>query len=382
MWQKVLFILLIIVILTPYGSPPLALALGLLVALTFRSPFQNLSGAPTRILLQASVVLLGFGMNLKLIYEAGKDGILLPIVTIFGTLALGYAIGKVLKVRGRVSALISTGTAICGGSAIAAAAPGIEAEPEQISISLGTVFVLNAVAIFLFPTIGHGPRVKQHQFGMWSAIAIHDTSSVVGAAAAYGSEALATATTIKLARALWIAPVALMLMYLYRRRYPNAKAKIAIPWFILLFLLAVTARSYAPLWVQPSLFESLVNLAKAGMTVTLFLIGTSLTLESVKTTRWRPLFQGAVLWILVSAISLVAVRWLIENVTSGGYCGIGSGGVGNVGPVGSFGSGSGSEIGYGSGCVGIGSGAIGGGTGVSGSCCANHPFFTFVIIFF
>ena len=311
MWQKALFILLVIFILTPFGSPPLALALGIVVALTFGSPFPDLNGKTTRILLQTSVVLLGFGMNLKSIYEAGKDGIVLTIATIFGTLALGYALGRILKVRGRVSALISTGTAICGGSAIAAAAPGIEAEPEQISISLGTVFVLNAVALFLFPTIGHGIGLTQHQFGLWAAIAIHDASSVVGAAAAYGGEALATATTVKLARALWIAPVALMLMYLYRRKYPNAKAKIAIPWFILLFLLAVTARTYAPLWLQPSVFESLVNLAKAGMTVTLFLIGTSLTLESVKTTRWRPLFQGAILWVLVSVISLAAVLWAV-----------------------------------------------------------------------
>jgi uncharacterized integral membrane protein (TIGR00698 family) len=311
MWQKAVFIILVFFILTPFGSPPLALALGIVVALTFGSPFPDLNGKPTRILLQTSVVLLGFGMNLKSIYEAGKDGIVLTIATIFGTLALGYVLGRLLKVRGRVSALISTGTAICGGSAIAAAAPGIEAEPEQISISLGTVFVLNAVALFLFPTIGHGVGLTQHQFGLWAAIAIHDMSSVVGAAAAYGSEALATATTVKLARALWIAPVALMLMYLYRRKYPNAKAKIAMPWFILLFLMAVTARTYAPLWLQPSVFEALVNLAKAGMTLTLFLIGTSLTLESVKTTRWRPLFQGAILWILVSAISLATVLWMV-----------------------------------------------------------------------
>jgi uncharacterized integral membrane protein (TIGR00698 family) len=311
MWKKALFILLIIFILTPWGSPPLSLALGLAMALTIGNPFPDLNGKPTRMLLQTSVILLGFGMNLKAIYEAGKDGILLTIVTIFGTLALGYALGKLLKVRGRISALISTGTAICGGSAIAAAAPGIEAEPEQISISLGTVFVLNAIALFLFPFIGHQLNLSQHQFGIWSAIAIHDTSSVVGAAAAYGTDALATATTVKLARALWIAPVALMLMLLYRRRYPNAKAKIAIPWFIGLFLLAVVARSYAPLWVEPSFFDALVNLAKAGMTVTLFLIGTSLTLESIATTRWRPLFQGAILWIVVSIVSLGAVLWLV-----------------------------------------------------------------------
>lgn len=311
MWQKAVFIFLIIFILTPYGTPPLALALGLALTLLVGNPFPHLEGKPTSMLLQFSVVLLGFGMQLESIYKAGKDGIALTVVTIFGTLGLGYIIGRALKVRGRISALISTGTAICGGSAIAAAAPGIEAEPEQISISLGTVFVLNAVALFLFPFIGHELGLTQHQFGIWAAIAIHDTSSVVGAGAAYGSEALATATTVKLARALWIAPVALMLMFLYRRRYPNAKAKIKLPWFIVLFLFAVAARSYAPLWVQPSVFDALVNLAKAGMTVTLFLIGTSLTLESIKTTRWRPLFQGAILWIVVTILSLAAVTWLV-----------------------------------------------------------------------
>ena len=311
MWQKALFIILIIFILTPYGSPPFALALGLAMALSVGNPFPNLEGKPTRLLLQFSVVLLGFGMNANSIYRAGKDGIVLTIVTIFGTLVIGYLIGRMLNVRGRISALISAGTAICGGSAIAAAAPGIEAEPEEISISLGTVFVLNAVALFLFPFVGYALDMTQHQFGIWAAIAIHDTSSVVGAGTAYGPEALATATTVKLARALWIAPVALALMFLYRRRYPNAKAKIAIPWFIGLFLIAVASRSYAPLWVQPSFFESLVNLAKAGMTVTLFLVGASLSLESVKTTRWRPLLQGAILWVVVSITSLAAVIWLI-----------------------------------------------------------------------
>jgi uncharacterized integral membrane protein (TIGR00698 family) len=312
MWKKALFILLLIFILSPYGSPPLALALGLLLALTVGNPFPGIEGNTTRLLLQFSVVMLGFGMNLTAIYQAGKDGILLTVATIFGTLALGYVLGKLLKVRGRISALISTGTAICGGSAIAAAAPGIEAEPEQISISLGTVFVLNAIALFLFPYIGHQLSLTPHQFGIWSAIAIHDTSSVVGAAAAFGGgEALATATTVKLARALWIAPVALMLMFLYRQRYPDAQAKIAIPWFIGLFFLAVIARTYAPRWVQPSVFDAFVNLAKAGMTVTLFFIGLSLTLESILTTRWRPLFQGAILWIIVSVASLAAVRWLV-----------------------------------------------------------------------
>ena len=311
MWRKPLFILLIFFILTPFGSPPLALALGLVVALTFGSPFPDLTGAPTRYLLQTSVVLLGFGMNLKSIYEAGKDGILLTIATIFGTLALGYALGKLLKVRGRISALISTGTAICGGSAIAAAAPGIEAEPEQISISLGTVFVLNAIALFLFPTIGHGLGLTQHQFGIWSAIAIHDTSSVVGAGAAYGAEALAIATTVKLARALWIAPVALLFMFLYSKKNKETRAKISFPWFILFFLLAALARSYAPNWVQPSVFDALVNLAKAGMTVTLFLIGASLSRDTIRQVGIRPLMQGVILWIVISLVSLAAVKSLI-----------------------------------------------------------------------
>jgi uncharacterized integral membrane protein (TIGR00698 family) len=309
--KKAVFILLLLFILSPYGSPPLALALGLVMALVVGNPFPDIEGKPTSYLLQFSVVLLGFGMNLKSIFEAGRDGIVLTVATIFGTLGLGYLIGRLLKVRGRISALISTGTAICGGSAIAAAAPGIEAEPEQISISLGTVFVLNAIALFLFPFIGHQLDMTQHQFGIWSAIAIHDTSSVVGAASTFGAEALTTATTVKLARALWIAPVALLLMFLYRRRYPHAKAKIAIPWFIVLFFLAVIARTYAPLWFQPSIFDAAVNLAKAGMTVTLFFIGASLSLDSVLTTRWRPLLQGLILWILVSSISLVVVRWFV-----------------------------------------------------------------------
>ncbi len=313
MWRKIAFIVLIIFILSPYGSPPVALGIGLVMALVVGNPFPGIEGAPTRLLLQFSVVLLGFGMNLKSIYDAGKDGIVLTVVTIVGTLGLGYLIGRLLKVRGRISALISTGTAICGGSAIAAAAPGIEAEPEQISISLGTVFVLNAIALFLFPLIGYQLNLSQHQFGIWAAIAIHDTSSVVGAAAAYGSEALSTATTVKLARALWIAPVALLLMFLYRQRYPDAKAKIVVPWFIGFFFLAVLARTYAPLWVQPSIFDALVNLAKAGMTVTLFFIGLSLSLDSVLTTRWRPLLQGTILWVAVSSTSLLVVKYFIPS---------------------------------------------------------------------
>ena len=306
-WQKSVFVLLVVFCLSPYGSPPIALALGLILAFTFGSPFPQLNGQPTKYLLQISVVLLGFGMNLTAVYNAGKDGILFTIATIFGTLILGYLVGRFLKVDSKTSSLISSGTAICGGSAIAAVAPAINAESEQISVSLGTVFVLNSIALFLFPFIGHALNLTQGQFGVWAAIAIHDTSSVVGAAGTYGSEALAIATTVKLARALWIAPVALLFAYLYRDKNSAAKTKIAIPWFIFLFLAATVVRTYAPSSILPSLFDAVVNLAKAGMTVTLFLIGASLTLDTLKKVGVRPLIQGVLLWIVISIVSLYAV---------------------------------------------------------------------------
>lgn len=309
--QKALFIIVILFCLSPYGSPPVALALGLLFAFSIGNAFPQLTGNPTKLLLQASVVLLGFGMNLEAIYKAGREGILYTIVTIFGTLALGYLVGRILNVGGRTSTLISSGTAICGGSAIAAVGPAINAEHEETSISLGTVFVLNSVALFAFPVIGRGLSLSQEQFGIWSAIAIHDTSSVVGAAAAFGENALAVATTVKLARALWIAPVALMFALIYARGNSDAKAKLAVPWFIFLFVGAAAVRTFAPAFIQPSIFDSLVNLAKAGMTVTLFLIGASLTPQMLKAVGMRPMFQGIVLWIVISCASLFAVLRLV-----------------------------------------------------------------------
>lgn len=310
-WQKAAFTLLVIFLLSPYGSPPVALALGLMVAFTFGNPFPQLIGKPTKYLLQASVVFLGFGMNLTAIYNAGKDGILFTIATIFGTLALGAIVGKLLAVNGKTSSLISSGTAICGGSAIAAVGPAIDADNEQMSVSLGTVFVLNSIALFIFPIIGHGLDLTQQQFGVWSAIAIHDTSSVVGAAQAFGEEALSIATTVKLARALWIAPLAFGFMYLYRGSESKGNVKAAMPWFILLFVLASVIRTYAPSWVVPSIFESLVNLAKAGMTITLFLIGASLSRRTLKAVGVRPLLQGVILWVVISIVSLAAVCGLL-----------------------------------------------------------------------
>ena len=308
---KAAFILIFLFCLTPLVSPPIALALGLVVAFTFGNPFPQLEGNATKYLLQISVVLLGFGMNLSSVYKAGKDGILFTIVTIFGTLILGYFVGRLLKVNSKASTLISSGTAICGGSAIAAVAPVIDAESDEISVSLGTVFVLNSVALFLFPAIGHYLDLTQNQFGIWSAIAIHDTSSVVGAASAYGPEALTIAATVKLARALWIAPVALLFAVLYRKQNAERKTKIAIPWFILLFLAATAIRTYTPSSIPPSLFDSLVNIAKTGMTVTLFLIGASLSRKTLKSVGAMPMIQGVVLWIVISLVSLWAVLKLL-----------------------------------------------------------------------
>jgi uncharacterized integral membrane protein (TIGR00698 family) len=310
-FRKAFFFLLILACLTPYVSPPVALALGLGLAFTIGNPFQGKIGKPTRILLQVSIVLLGFGMDLSKVIAAGRSGILFTIATIFGTLALGYFIGKILKVKDKTSSLISSGTAICGGSAIAAVAPAIRADSEEISVSLATIFILNSVALFVFPAIGHWLNLSPNQFGVWSAIAIHDTSSVVGAAARFGSEALQIATTLKLARALWIVPVTLFFAFIYRSKDSDKRMKIAVPWFIFLFLLATVARTYAPVKMPPSIFDSLVNAAKTGLTVTLFLIGASLSRSALKTVGVRPLIQGILLWIVISIVSLFAVLQIL-----------------------------------------------------------------------
>lgn len=310
-WQKVVFFLLILACLTPFASPPIALALGLILALTIGNPYSEQTTKVTRILLRGSIILLGFGMNLTTVVKAGKDGILFTVATIFGTLVLGFIVGKLLKINGKTSNLISAGTAICGGSAIAAVAPAIRADADETSVSLGTVFILNAVALFIFPIIGHALGLTQHQFGLWSAIAIHDTSSVVGAAAKYGDEALQIATTVKLARALWIAPVALLFAFFYRPKHGETKLREIIPWFIFLFLLTTILRTYAPAEIQPSIFDSLVMLAKTGLTVTLFLIGAGLSRRTLKKVGIKPLIQGVILWVLISIVSLWAVLHLL-----------------------------------------------------------------------
>ena len=308
LWKKIVFFALVIVCLMT--SPPVALALGLLLAFTVGNPYSDESKKATRYLLQTSVVLLGFGMNLTAVVKAGKDGVLFTIATIFGTLVLGFLIGKLLKINDKISALVSSGTAICGGSAIAAVAPAIDADSDEISVSLGTIFILNSIALFVFPLIGHSLNLTENQFGVWAAIAIHDTSSVVGASARYGDEALKIATTVKLARALWIAPIALVFAWIYRAKDGGKKAKIAVPWFIFLFLLATVLRTYAPAAIEPSVFDAIVNLAKAGLIVTLFLIGAQLSPQTLRQVGVKPLIQGILLWIVISIVALFAV-WKI-----------------------------------------------------------------------
>jgi uncharacterized integral membrane protein (TIGR00698 family) len=308
---RIAFFALLLFCLTPWCPPPLALALGLALALTLGSPFKT--SRQTRILLQTSVVGLGFGMNLQKVVEAGRSGILFTLATIIGTLLIGYALGRLLRVSSGTAHLISSGTAICGGSAIAAVGPVIGATDEEMSVSLGTVFILNSIALFIFPAIGVALHLTQPQFGIWAAIAIHDTSSVVGAAAAYGAEALQVATTVKLTRALWIVPLTLGTAFAFRRRMsPEAGARpgrVVIPWFIFFFLLASVIRTYVP---APQIaWDVIVRVARIGLTVTLFLIGSALSRKSLAAVGFRPLILGVTLWILISAAGLWAVRAVV-----------------------------------------------------------------------
>ena len=299
MIRKATFVALLLFCVTPWCSPPIALALGLALALTVGSPFKT--SKQTKLLLQASVVGLGFGMNLGTVLEAGRRGILFTLATIAGTLILGYVLGRALGIGSGTTHLISSGTAICGGSAIAAVAPVVGASDEEISVSLGTVFILNSIALFIFPAIGTALHLTQAQFGVWSAIAIHDTSSVVGAAAAYGAEALQIATTVKLTRALWIVPLTLATAFAFRRR----SARVAVPWFILFFVLASVVRTYVP--APDELWGLLVRAARIGLTVTLFLIGSALSRRSLAAVGPRPLILGVILWITISAVALWSV---------------------------------------------------------------------------
>ena len=291
-------------------SPPVALVGGIAFGFTVVHPYRKEASSLAKLLLQIAVILLGFGMNLHQVIHAGRSGFLYTAISIGCAVVLGLLLGKLLKVGGKASYLITLGTAICGGSAIAALAPITDASEEEISVSMGTVFLLNSVALLLFPAVGWWLHLSQNQFGLWAALAIHDTSSVVGAAAKYGNQALAIGTTVKLARALWIVPVSLVTAaYMSRTARQEGRAghtaKVKVPWFIFLFLGASVLSTYLPRFMGTYL--ELNRLGKAGLTATLFLIGTSLSKKTLQAVGIKPFLQGVILWIVVGTASLVAI---------------------------------------------------------------------------
>jgi len=302
---KIVFFVLLILSATGFISPPIALCAGIIFGLSLLHPYSADSKALSKFLLQASIVALGFGMNLHEVLKAGRSGFLYTFLGITFAMTVGWLIGKLLTVRKTTSYLISTGTAICGGSAIAAVGPVLNATEEEMAVSLGTVFILNSIALFIFPMIGRSLHLSQSQFGLWSALAIHDTSSVVGAASRYGTEALVIATTVKLARALWIVPLTL-----FTAAVKHGKSKITIPWFILFFFLAAVINTYGP--QDAALSAKFFTLGKLGLTATLFLIGTSISKNTLKEVGWRPLAQGVLLWLVVGSLSLyfIHIGWI------------------------------------------------------------------------
>jgi len=298
--NKTVFFVGLILAGSGFISAPMALFGGVVYALVLVHPFHIHSKQLAKFLLQASVVALGFGMNLHEVMQAGRSGFVYTAGSICTAMLLGLGLGYVLQVSKRASFLISAGTAICGGSAIAAVGPIAEASEEEMAVSLGTVFILNSVALLLFPLIGFEFHLTQTQFGLWSALAIHDTSSVVGATAKYGATALAVGTTVKLARALWIVPLSAVTAVALK-----SKARIQWPWFILLFCGAVLLKTLLPDF--STAFGALNHLGKLGMTMTLFLIGTGLNKATLERVGVRPLLQGLVLWIIVGTSTLALI---------------------------------------------------------------------------
>ncbi len=301
MKSKILFVIGLIFCLTPWASPPMALLAGLIFGAIAEHPYPGESRNVSKLLLQGSVVGLGFGMNLHEVVRAGTSGFLYTAVGITFALLVGTLLGKLIAVRPRPSFLISAGTAICGGSAIAAVGPITGATEDEMSVSLGTIFVLNAIALLTFPSIGTWLKLSQSQFGLWAALAIHDTSSVVGACAKYGGAALAVGTTVKLARALWIVPLSIATAAI-----KHSKTRIQWPWFILFFCLAAVANTY--LFPGMPVYHFLSQAGKRTLIFTLFLIGANLSPAALRKVGPRPLLQGVSLWIIVAVISLLAIR--------------------------------------------------------------------------
>ena len=315
MLSKVIYIALAAIILFPFGafglsglviSAPIALLCGLIYAFTLDNPFPKFNKKCSKYLLQVAVVCLGFNMNVEQSLKSGAEGMMFTVVSVIGVMALGVMLGSWLHINRKTAYLISSGTAICGGSAIAAVGPVLKADTDEMAVSLGVIFILNSIALFIFPPLGHMMDMSQTQFGTWAAIAIHDTSSVVGAGEVFGEVALQTATLIKLTRALWIIPLAFATMFIFR----DKTGKVSIPWFIFLFVLAMIANTYLSL---PGWFTTvMVWIARRGMVLTLFMIGASLTFKMLKSVGVRPLILAVSLWVIISVSSLFVVLETIE----------------------------------------------------------------------
>lgn len=307
--SKIVYVALIALIVFPLPllglpniSAPIALLAGLIFAFVFENPFPKFNKKTSKYLLQVAVVCLGFNMNLQESLRSGAEGMMFTVVSVIGVMVLGVLIGYWLHINRKTSYLISSGTAICGGSAIAAVGPVLKADSNEMAVSLGVIFILNSIALFIFPPIGHMLDMSQTQFGTWAAIAIHDTSSVVGAGEVYGEVALQTATLIKLTRALWIIPLAFATMFIFR----DKTGKISIPWFIFIFVLAMVVNTYVAL---PAAFvDTMVWIARRGMVVTLFMIGASLSLKMIKSVGVKPLLLAVALWVVISVTSLIVVE--------------------------------------------------------------------------
>src|SRR5207248_9373345 len=298
---KIIFVLALVLSFTGLLSPPIALTVGIVFGLGFPHPYINESCGIARTLLQGSVVALGFGMNLHEVLNVGRSGFIYTALGISFALLAGVALGKVLQVRGNSSFFVTAVTAICGGSAIAAIGPILQADEQDMAVSLGTIFILNSIALLIFPPIGNALHLSQSQFGLWAALAIHDTSSVVGAATKYGPQALVIGTTVKLARALWIVPLALATAAIKHNR-----SRLQIPWFILFFIFAAVLNTYVRTveHITPSLF----TLGRLGLTATLLLIGSGISRGTLRKVGWRPLLLGSLLWLAVGLTSLYFIR--------------------------------------------------------------------------
>lgn len=326
----ILYWVLLAIVFFPFGkvcgkefiTAPVGLALGLVFALIFGTPFPKVNKFMSKWLLQASVVGLGFGMNLIKSLQSGAEGMIFTVASVIGVMVIGVILGKYMGINNKTSYLISSGTAICGGSAIAAVGPVVKADQNEMAVSLGVIFILNAIALFIFPPMGHYFGLTQTQFGTWAAIAIHDTSSVVGAGAAYGAEACDLATLIKCTRALWIIPLAFFTMW-YFPKFNNkkgsvqeeGKAKVNIPWFILLFVVAMIINTYTPeswMGTMGPVYGFLSDLAKKALVAVLFAIGAGLSMKVIRSVGVKPMIQAVTLWIAIGAVSLFVVMTTIS----------------------------------------------------------------------